>query len=87
MEIGEKETPIRGRKLMMSSLKSRIRNLVLHPMLALHPPPVKGRYKSRMSVFNGAFWRFVAPDQGSVRETWLFRRQGKRPRVQATLFY
>ena len=26
----------------------------------------------------------VAPDQGAVGETWLFRRRAKMPRVQAT---
>jgi hypothetical protein len=43
--------------------------------------------RRNVSEEGGAFWRFVAPDQGSVRETWLFRRQAKTPRVQATLFY
>ena len=44
-----------------SNIKSRIRPLALHPMLALHPPPVKGKFPG-ISLSLG-----IVVDQGMPR--------------------
>ena len=76
------------------NLKSRIRPLALHPMLALHPPPVKGKFPG-MSLSLG-----IVIDQGMPRTRGLLggpqimgvdclgsHRQAKTARVQATLMF
>ena len=76
------------------TFKSRIRPLALHLMLALHPPPVKGKFPG-ISLSLG-----IVVDQGMPRTRGLLggpqimgwialgsHRQAKTARVQATLMF
>ena len=48
----------------VQTIKSRIRPLALHPMLALHPPPVKGRYRLRKECFKWSILEVCCPGPG-----------------------
>ena len=55
----------------------------LHTKTGLARHPVMGKWHGKHKEPSGLCFLLVAPDLGSVEETWLFRRQAQRPWVQA----
>ena len=74
---------------MSNFLKSGIGSCIA-PKAGLARHPAKGKFDAVNAIRILGFWCSIqlvgAPDQGAAGVTWLFRRQAKRARVQATHF-